>query len=307
MQYLFFDIEGANCYNFISKMCTFGYVITNEKFKVKSKIDVVINPDSPFDKHIVLENMNAYPLSYYSSRPPFNYFYKSLKKILTEESQLIVGWSIENDVKYIYDACKRYNLGQIKYKYIDMQKVYMKVFDLKNQPSLESVCEENNIIVKVAHKSDDDALLTMLISKFLCKKLNISLEQMFEQFVECVSDVDEFSAHQLTDEEILVKINRRKINNMIKTCKPKKKKSDRKIKEDDIFAFVINVIDNHHEDVKKLIHYIIDCGAKCSNNVCKATKIICLKEQKKNYKSEIFENVKIVDFEKIINSIKQTI
>ena len=55
-----------------------------------------------------------------------------------------------------------------------MQKVYMKVYELKNQPSLESVCEENNIKVKVSHKSDDDALLTMLITKFLCKKLNIS-------------------------------------------------------------------------------------------------------------------------------------
>ena len=34
MKYLFFDIEGANCYNYVSKMCTFGYVITNEKFEM---------------------------------------------------------------------------------------------------------------------------------------------------------------------------------------------------------------------------------------------------------------------------------
>lgn len=307
MQYLFFDIEGANCYNFISKMCTFGYVITNEKFKISSKIDVVMNPDSPFDKHILLENMNAYPVSYYTSRPPFNYFYKSIKKILTENEQLIVGWSIENDVKYVYDACKRYNLEQIKYKYIDMQKVYMKVYELKNQPSLENVCEENNIKVKVSHKSDDDALLTMLITKFLCKKLNISLAEMFENFKDCVSDVDEFSSHQLSDEEIVIKINRRKINNLIKTCKRKKIKSDRKIKSDDVFAFDINVIDNYNEDVKRLVHYIVDCGAKCSNSICNCTKIICLKEHKKNFKSETFENVKLVDFEKIVNSIKQPV
>ena len=42
MRYLFFDIEGANNYNYIAKMCTFGYVITDDKFKLNTKIDVII-------------------------------------------------------------------------------------------------------------------------------------------------------------------------------------------------------------------------------------------------------------------------
>ena len=89
-----------------------------QDFKVNSKIDVIINPDSQFDKHIIRQKMNAYPLEKYTTRPNFPYFYKSIKRMLEEKEQLIVGWSIENDVKYIYDACKRYNLEQIKYKYI---------------------------------------------------------------------------------------------------------------------------------------------------------------------------------------------
>ena len=44
MRYLFFDIEGANNYNYIAKMCTIGYVITDTKFKLNTKIDVIINP-----------------------------------------------------------------------------------------------------------------------------------------------------------------------------------------------------------------------------------------------------------------------
>ena len=32
MKYLFFDVEGANCYNYVAKMCTFGYVITDNDF-----------------------------------------------------------------------------------------------------------------------------------------------------------------------------------------------------------------------------------------------------------------------------------
>ena len=59
MKYLFFDIEGANCYNYTSKMCTFGYVITNEKFEMLSKVDVIMNPEAHFDKHIIAKKMNA--------------------------------------------------------------------------------------------------------------------------------------------------------------------------------------------------------------------------------------------------------
>ena len=145
MRYLFFDIEGANCYNFVSKMCTFGYVITDEKFELKSKIDVIINPCSPFDRHIIRKKIHAYPIETYSTRPPFNYFYKSIKNILEYNDQLIVGWSIDNDVRYVYDACKRYSLKQIQYKYLDLQKVIVKLENLENPPSLESICEKYGI------------------------------------------------------------------------------------------------------------------------------------------------------------------
>ena len=89
MKYLFFDIEGANCYNYTSKMCTFGYVITNEKFDVLSKVDVIMNPEAHFDKHIIVKKMNAYPISKYQSCPPFNYFYNSIKKIIENKNQII--------------------------------------------------------------------------------------------------------------------------------------------------------------------------------------------------------------------------
>lgn len=307
MKYLFFDIEGANCFNFVSKMCTFGYVITNEKFKIKSKIDVVMNPETFFDKHILKEKMNAYPIEFYNSKPPFSYFYKSIASILSANDQIVVGWSIENDVKYIYDACKRYHLKQIKYSYIDMQKVYMKVFQLKNQPSLETVCEENNIKINIVHKSDDDAMLTMLITKAICKKVNLTLPELVNEFKECSSNVVEFSSHIPSDEEINIRINRRKIHNIIKTTKRKKTLINNKIKKEDIYAFDINIIDRYTEEVKKLVHYIVDCGAKCSNNVCNCTKIVCLKEHRKNYKTDTFENIKFVDFQKIINNLKQPI
>lgn len=294
MRYLFFDIEGANCFDFVSKMCTFGYVITTSEYKIKSKIDVVMNPESVFERHIVKEKMNAYPISLYSNRPPFPYFYKSISSILSHEDQLVVGWSIENDVKYIYDACKRYNLNQIKYSYIDMQKVYMKIHNLKVQPSLESACEKYDIKVKTAHKSDDDAFLTMLLTKKLCKLEELTLDLLFKKYSDCVSSVEEFSLHALSDEEIKVRINRRKIYNLIRSCKRKHFFKDKLINEDDIYGFDISVIDEKTDKVKEMIHYIIDCGAKCSNNLSICNKIIYDKKMIKKSKAEniIFINYK---------------
>ena len=302
MNYLFFDVEGANCYNFVSKMCTFGYVIVDEKFQVKSKIDVVMNPDSPFDKHIIKENMNAYPLSYYSTRPPFNYFYKSIKNIL-QTHKYIIGWSIENDVKYIYDGCKRYNLKQIEYSYLDLQKVYMDVYELSSQPSLETICNENNIQIDTIHKSDDDAYLTMLLTKKICEKLKLTIEQLFEKYSNFVSNVKEFSSHMLSNDEIKKRINRRKIVNTMKTAKRKKNLQDDLINENDVYGFDIHVIDNYAEDVRKLIRYIVDCGAKCSSNFQECTAVINLRQNE----SLMFGKAKSVDFYKIIKSLKEPI
>lgn len=305
MNYLFFDVEGANCYNFVLKMCTFGYVIINEKFEVKSKIDVVMNPNCPFDKHIIRENMNAYPLSFYQTKPPFNYFYKSIKNIL-EGHKYIIGWSIENDVKYIYDACKRYNLNQINYDYIDMQRVYMDVFDLKSQPNLEAVCKQHGIEVDVIHKSDDDAHLTMLVTKVICQHLKITIKDLFEKYSQYVSNVEEFSSKQLTNKEIAIRINRRRIYNFIKTQKRKQEIHNPIIDENEIYGFDVKVIDSYAEDVRQLIKYIVNCGAKCSNNIQECTTLINIKRAN-GKKINRHKNIKTIDFHKLLDSLKEPI
>ena len=48
MEYIFFDIECANCFQGRGKICSFGYVITDESFNVISKNDILMNPHSRF-------------------------------------------------------------------------------------------------------------------------------------------------------------------------------------------------------------------------------------------------------------------
>ena len=300
MRYLFFDIEGANCYNFVSKMCTFGYVITDEKFELKSKIDVIINPCSPFDRHIIRKKIHAYPIETYSTRPPFNYFYKSIKNILEYNDQLIVGWSIDNDVRYVYDACKRYSLKQIQYKYLDLQKVIVKLENLENPPSLESICEKYGIETLISHKSDDDAFLTMKIAQKICENLNISLKELYEKYDDCSSTVKKFASNLLTDEELSNRINRRKIAHLIMSLKQKDRFESEEIKKEDVYAFSVKVIDKHKTNLKTIIRHIYDCGARCANSFSEANVIISdtksLKHYKQNYESE---TVKVITYKQL--------
>ena len=50
MEYLFFDLEFANQDNGKSKICEFGYVITDEYFEVLERYNFIINPNININK-----------------------------------------------------------------------------------------------------------------------------------------------------------------------------------------------------------------------------------------------------------------
>ena len=50
MKYLFFDTECANCFDGEGKICEFGFVLTDENYQIIEKDNIIINPESPFDK-----------------------------------------------------------------------------------------------------------------------------------------------------------------------------------------------------------------------------------------------------------------
>lgn len=57
--FLFFDIECANCFNGIGKMCSLGYVIINENFEILDEDDVVMNPETEFDWYLSSQKTTA--------------------------------------------------------------------------------------------------------------------------------------------------------------------------------------------------------------------------------------------------------
>lgn len=304
VQYLFFDIEGANNNNFVAKMCTFGYVISSTNYQLIQKSDIVINPQSFFESHIIKHKMHAYNLEQYREAPCFNYYYKQIKAILEKEEQLVVGWSVSNDVKYLHDACKRYHLKQIKFTYLDLQKLLMIIDKQTTLSSLENTCEKLGINKVILHKSDEDAYLTMKIAKHITNKLNLSLEELAILYPNCLATVDDYIKALPTQEEIDNKIKKRKIITFIRTKKVKKIFQISSFKEDSVFYFDNDLFYLYFEEIKEIIRYLKNSGFEVTNTYQKANIYIYpenkLIEEPSNEKQNItYQNLK--------NSLKKKI
>ena len=123
MNYLFFDIECANCYNGKGKIYSFGYLICDHNFKIKTPpCDILINPDCKFDPY-VKKNILAYPKELVKASPKFNEVYEQIKQLMTAKNTVCFGYGIDNDLHFLADDCKRYSLEKIQARVYDVQKL----------------------------------------------------------------------------------------------------------------------------------------------------------------------------------------
>ena len=175
MNYLFFDIECANCDGGNGKICSFGYVLTDESFRVTEYRDLIINTQSKFklrgygNKSFI---QLAYPEQTFLSSPPFVYYYEKIKALLGMEDTVIFGYAPENDAAFLRSEFERFSLPGIDFKFHDVQRLYKTVSgdDGQNLCSLSTACENLKIDTAfITHKSCDDAFATMLVMKEITK------------------------------------------------------------------------------------------------------------------------------------------
>lgn len=192
MRYLFFDIECCNGRD----ICEFGYVITDTEFNVLEKDDFTINPEKMFSLTGRTNGRDLelyYPYAKYYESPKFPYFYDRIKELIEYPDQLIVGYAINNDAGFIRNACKRYNLEPINFRFADTQRMYSEFTNFRKSTSLETAGENLNVEkTKCLHKSDDDSELTMNLVKGMCKKLECSLEELIELCDSCRGKSENF-------------------------------------------------------------------------------------------------------------------
>ncbi|MBQ7225253.1 MAG: hypothetical protein IJX02_01475 [Clostridia bacterium] len=189
MEYIFFDIECANCFHGRGKICSFGYVITDEQFNIISKNDILMNPHSRF--HLCGHgNHPGITLGYdektFNKSPDFPKHYKKIKELLTKPDRLVFGFSVMSDAGYIKSECERFHRELFDYSFIDIQRIYTDYKGLDNTPSLIKCAHEYGVDdTQDVHRSDDDSYFTMRVLKGLCEETGLSATELIEKYPHC--------------------------------------------------------------------------------------------------------------------------
>ena len=186
MNYVFFDIECANCFQGRGKICSFGYVITDEFFNIIEKKDIIMNPRSKF--HLIGHGNHpgivlAYDEKQFKSSPSFPAFYDQIRALLQDKNNIVFGFSVMSDANYIKSECQRYHKDVFDYNFIDVQRIYTDLHSLTNTPSLIKCANEYGVSqTQDVHKSDDDALFTMRVMKGMCETTSLTPFELISKY-----------------------------------------------------------------------------------------------------------------------------
>lgn len=189
MDYLYFDIECADG----SRMCSFGYVVTDAEFNIKDKRDVLIDPQCEFrlGKHRKQPYINlAYSEDEFYDSPSFEELYDEIRGLLLCKDRVVLGHAIESDVEFLDKACKRYNKPLINVAVYDTQKIYERFTQSGNVKALEKIMEELGVNIErlCAHKSCDDAEMSMLTMREICKLSGHGIDEQLRSAKKYVVD-----------------------------------------------------------------------------------------------------------------------
>ncbi len=179
--YLFFDIECANCFGGIGKMCSFGYALTDSAFNVLDSQDVVMNPEAEFDWYLFSPKNKcplAYSKDYFRMQRNFEAYHRGIKKLMEESGRRIIGFSSANDVGFLVSAWERYSLAPINFSVYDSAAIASAITGEKHR--LEQWCDHYALDTGglTAHRSSDDAMMTMLLVKALCAQTGLDIESL---------------------------------------------------------------------------------------------------------------------------------
>ena len=193
MKFLFFDIECSNCFAGKYKMCEFGYVLTDENFKVLRKDAIPMSPGrrnhaNRFDLTIYKRDPSfqwAYDFDTYFESPEFPEYYEKIRGLFMDEDTMVFGYSVDNDIRYLNYAIERYGLEKLIYDAYDVQAM-MKYYSTKResfvglQDAFKRLCSVSEFIRLQEHLSRDDAFMSMRVFQRMCENLGLTPLEMIK-------------------------------------------------------------------------------------------------------------------------------
>lgn len=167
---VFFDIECANCFGGVCKICEFGHVDCGLDLSISGEGEMLMNPEDGF--HLGGIRL-AYAERTYFSEPPFPAFYQRIKDLLEDRSTLPVGFAAGNDVKFLCSSCLRYKLEEMRFLCLDLQPIADELLGSDRSVSLEDACIEFGAISPTEvhlHQAKGDAYLTFALFRAIAEE-----------------------------------------------------------------------------------------------------------------------------------------
>ena len=182
---VFFDLECANCFDGVGKVCEFGAVTTDLDFNILQRDFMLINPEDRF----ALAGRNGSPdlkLAYsektYFSSPKLAYYESKIRSIMEAEGTLVAGFAIGNDVSFLATDLNSYELPQVEYPCFDVQEwVSPPDHSLSLEKAYAEVVPTEEKRPFQEHRSVDDAEMTMLVAKFYAKSSGKTLLEILKE------------------------------------------------------------------------------------------------------------------------------
>lgn len=185
MNYLFFDIECAGVFKNVAKICAFGYCLTDEKFNILEKEDLLINPKGGFhltDRKGVQGLVLPYKYEEFKQYPDFMERKDKIYALLEDENTLVMGHATMNDVKYLNFESKRFHLPSFRFRFADTQFLYMNIIGVfSRQFALGTIAKELGVEF-TPHRAVDDAYATMKIAEALCRSEGLTLPELLKKY-----------------------------------------------------------------------------------------------------------------------------
>ena len=203
MKYLFFDIECSVVSKNAAKICAFGYCLTDEKFHILEKEDILINPQGGFhltDRKGKQGLVLPYKYEDFKKYPTFCEKKDKIYALLQDSDTLVVGHATMNDVKYLNLESKRFSLPSFEFAFADTQFLYMnRIGEFSRQFGLGVIAEELQVEF-VAHCAVDDAFATMKIAEAMCKAEGegTTLPELLEKYQITLGRISNYEIEQTT-------------------------------------------------------------------------------------------------------------
>ena len=279
VRYLFFDLEYATSSGGNMKICEFGYVITNENFKVIERNNLIINPNisrREWDYRVV-EKILTRKIEEYEKGYTFRHYYSKIAALINN-ADMVLGHTLDSDAKAINDDCQRYDLPSIDYDFYDIKTLYKHFSNENKARSVTSILEELNIEGDPKeHDAEADAFNTMLALKTMVEMRKTDIKEFVNLYPDIkdstenyvIKSVDEFEQKRKseflehlngdgTNDITNSSINKSRYRQFIDNVKPQTEFGAKFYKKK--VSISTNYAAHHYKEILNLIQLIVNEG-----------------------------------------------